>query len=194
MAGAHRHARAPSPGDRLPQLRPARPAQRVQVRGLSAVRGDALEPARGSDGPPHASAGRRHRGRRRAWRGRARSRAIAGRASRPAPERSGVGDGGCGAGDGGWPERRGARREAGARAVAQEARRRRRSERPEHVGQSRPQRAVPLWLRQEIQALPRQPSVSGRVARTRPSRAARAVNLSREIDGGQGGAGPVERG
>ena len=41
LARASRHAGAPAPGDRLPRLRPARSAQRVQERGLRAVRGDA---------------------------------------------------------------------------------------------------------------------------------------------------------
>ena len=54
LARAPRHARASAPGDRLPCLRPARSAQRVQVRGLRPVRRHAGRPARGRDRPAHA--------------------------------------------------------------------------------------------------------------------------------------------
>ncbi len=49
LARASRHPRPPPPGDRLPRLRPARPAQRVQDRGLRAVPGDARPSPRGGD-------------------------------------------------------------------------------------------------------------------------------------------------
>ena len=58
LARASRHARASAPGDRLPQLRPARSAQRVQVRRLPPVRGHARQPARGRDRTAHAHPGR----------------------------------------------------------------------------------------------------------------------------------------
>ena len=57
LARASGHARASAPGDRLPQLRSARSAQRVQVRRLPPVRDHAGQPARGRHRPAHAHPG-----------------------------------------------------------------------------------------------------------------------------------------
>ena len=95
VARAPRHARASAPGDRLPQLRPARSAQRVQVGGLPPVRGHARQPARGRDRAAHAHP-ERARGRRAADPGRA--AAHAGPPYRSLHRRGRAGHGGCGAG------------------------------------------------------------------------------------------------
>ena len=54
LARAPRDAGASAPGDRAARLRPARPAQRIQGRGVQPVRDHEPEPARGGHRPAHA--------------------------------------------------------------------------------------------------------------------------------------------
>ena len=57
LARAPRHPRPSAPGHRLARLRPARPAERVQVRGLRALQRARRPPARAGHGPAHADRG-----------------------------------------------------------------------------------------------------------------------------------------
>ena len=157
VARASRHAGAPAPGDRLPRLRPARSAQRVQERGFRAVRGHARQPARGRHRPAHARRGACPRSEERmqpvelpemqattsirspgwtSWR---------------------------------WPMPRSPPRRAPVAAADRRPPLQTRksttaveSDRPGDLGQRRPQRPVPLRLGQEVQALPRQERLTGR--------------------------------
>ena len=120
LARAPGHARPPAQRGRLPRLRPARPAERVQVRGLPAVREPAEPPA--LRGHPHARARPGDDPRGAAGDARASSRP----APRPQPPAS--------------PRRRAGRR---ARARPRHgrrrrpgARRRRRPRRPRHLGRA----------------------------------------------------------
>ena len=139
VARAHHHAGASAPGDRPARLRPARSAQRVQGRGLQPVRGDDHEPARGGD---VAADARRDRAAA-AGPGSAQPAADAGASLQSEHRRGRVGAG------------RGGRRDAGARRHHAAPRRGPQSERSVDLGQGRPQRGVPVRLRQEVQALPR---------------------------------------
>ena len=160
LAGAPRHARASAPGDRLPQLRPARSAQRVQVGGLPSLRGHARQPARGRDRAAHAHPGRPG-GRRAA--DPCRAAAHAGAPYRSLHGRGRACHGGCSIG------RRHALRwtpARAARAVADAPRcRRPRPQGPLDLGQGLAQRSLPVRLRQEIQALSRQARLRRRRAR-----------------------------
>ena len=153
VARAPRHARAPAPGDRLPRLRPARSAQRVQVRRLPRCSRPCWPTcARRSPASSCTSSGCRPRSSRSCSRSSCRrcrpitsirSRA---RTSSPWPTRR-------------WPPSAGpaaARRAARAAADAQGRRQRGQSEGPGDLGQGVAQRAVPVRLGQEVQALPRQ--------------------------------------
>ena len=129
VARASDHARSSAPGDRPARLRPARSAAGVQVGSVQPVRGDDRASARGGDGAVDAR------------RNRAAGRTAAGIACHGSAQvRS--------------EHRRGRtglrRRLAGARG-----RRRPRSQESGELGQGRPQRGLPLRLRQEVQALPR---------------------------------------
>ena len=135
VARASGQSRPPALGRRLPRLRPARPAERVQVGGLRALPGDARPSARAHHAP--ADAGRTGPAGAQAMpRGRRMSRAItsipipamtssAAATTRPAPSAS-------------LPI---------AATLDPNA--------PDNLGPHRPQRALPLRLRQEVQALPR---------------------------------------
>src|SRR5690606_33443931 len=52
LEGASAQPRSPSPGHRAPRLCPERPAERIQVRSVRAVRRDADTASRGGDGGP----------------------------------------------------------------------------------------------------------------------------------------------
>ena len=135
MARAPGQPRAPALGGRLPRLCAARPAQRVQGRGVRAVPGDAGQSAPGGH------------------------RAIDARRAGPPGGRSAAARG---AGSIRLPCRRHHRRgrfrrrhdDADPRRDARRAGRGPQPERPDELGQGRPQRALPLRLGQEIQALP----------------------------------------
>ena len=137
---------APALGGGLSRLRPARPLERVQERGVPALRVDARLPARGGDGEARPGPPDQPRG--------------AGRdvASDPGPPAAG---------------RRAPRRGALQARAAARARRghgRRRGRRGPGgglrrgrsllLGRSGPQRSLPLRLGQEVQALPRPPDLS----------------------------------
>ena len=152
VARAPGDARPSAPGDRAARLRAARPAQRVQGRGLQPVRSDESEPARGGDRAAHA-----HRDRGCAAAGSAAGAAAGHGSAQDGPDdrrrRDGLGDGRRG--NAGAPRHRPCR---GRRCACRCAQRRgagAKSEGPDELGEGRPQRALPLRLRQEIQALPR---------------------------------------
>ena len=154
VARASRHAGASAPGDRLPRLRPARSAQRVQERGVRAVRGDARQPARGRHRPADARRAGLARGA-----GRHCSRSSCRKCTpttsirSPGLDELALADAAIAAeGRAPGPARA---RSAPAAADAQEHDGGR-SDRPGHLGPRRPQRPVPVRLRQEVQALPRQ--------------------------------------
>ena len=122
LARAPGHARPSAPGDRLPRLRPARSAERIQVRSLRPVRGDDRASARGGDGAADA---RRDR--------------AAGRAAAELPpmEAHKIDPN---TGEDEMAARRRRRRWAGG------GRRRPQSERSGDLGQGRPQRGLPVRL------------------------------------------------
>ena len=152
LARAPRHPRPSAPGDRLARLRPARSAERVQVGGLRALQRARRAPAperhraahadRG--GVPAARAGGAAADVRPAPRSGDRRERARLRAGQRQLRRRRPGARLCGGGDG--------RRHGGARA---------RSERSGELGQGRPQRGLPVRLRQEVQALPRPVRVTG---------------------------------
>ncbi len=173
LARASRHARSPAPGDRLARLCAARSAERVQVRGLRAVQR--------ADHP----LARDHHGAADARRGRVRAAAAA--RCRPCTLRISTPTSGedemaiaeinsrIAAGDFAPQQlvRRGARRsrDDGARPG-----------RSLDLGQGRPQRGLPLRLRQEVQALPRGAGLAGATANLTMSclagRASRSLAIS----------------
>ncbi len=175
VARTHRDARPPSAGDRIPRLRTARSAQRIQVRSLRAVRKYAGAPARGDDGPADA---------RRADAGRAAADAATGRtaADGGSSHRPDHGSGRDGNGSAartrrgtahGRPRHSCPRARRQARPSARKARtfadtqirRRLRSGRACDMGQGFAKCRVPLWLRKEVQAVPRQARLTSRQSR-----------------------------
>ncbi len=161
LARAPRASRPPALGHPPARLCPARPAERVQVRSLPAVRRAAGGATRRGDAAawPHPHPFRGGAGRAPAHDGRGRDAdapadGAAGRGPGERARRRRRGDGRAGA--------RGAR--AGRPLAADDRRRpagsgaagrRARSRRPGDLGKGGPQRAVPLRLGQEVQALPR---------------------------------------
>ncbi len=146
VAGAPRHARAPAAGHRLPRLRPARPAERVQERGLRPVPGPAGEAPRGGDGPAHARRAGAARGA--ADAAARRPAADAGPSRRRYDWLRRVRDGGrCtrrrGDGDPGRPRPPRAAADTGACGPPRPAR-------PCDVGQGRPQRALSLRVGEKV--------------------------------------------
>ncbi len=151
-------ARSPAPGHQPARLRPEGPAERVQARGVLAVRGDAGEFAPGGDqravapGDPHAGA--------RGTGGSHGRRARPGRDARdPHGSRAGLRPGGRQRGRI-QPCRHRHRRWRGGPGRAP-ARRRGRSQRPGELGQGAAQRPLPVRQRQEVQAVPREVQLNG---------------------------------
>ena len=162
LARASRHARASAPGDRPARLRPARSAQRVQGRGLQlfeamsqslreAVTAQLMRveivQAAAGSSAPSLPYMEAHTSIRR-------------------PARTS------------WRWRRPARATLAPRAATRERRRgRAQSERSDDLGQGRPQRGLPVRLRQEVQALPRavrvRPTIARRIRRI-PNKIGRA--------------------
>ena len=130
LARASGHARPPAAGDRAARLRPARSAQRIQGRSLQPVRGDGRASARGGDGAADAGGDR-----------------AAGAAARTAAD---------GSAQVRSEHRRGRDVVRPAGHFAADRAGRPRSEQSDDLGQGRTQRELPLRLRQEVQALPRQ--------------------------------------
>ena len=137
-------ARPSAPGHQSARLCAARPAQRIQARGVRAVRGDAGQSARAG-----------HLG------------AEPCRIARSQPPQPAYGDGAAASPRRRWPRSApagtagrppaAAPRRSGRAAVRQRRRPRRPAPRrpARALGRHRPQRPMPLRLRQEIQALPR---------------------------------------
>ena len=134
LARASDHARPSAPGDRPARLWPARSVAGIQDGSLQSLPGNERASARGGDG------------------------AIDARRDRPAG-RAAAGAAADGSAQAGSQHRRG--RDGlcpgltGAGVI-----RRPRSEKSRVVGQGRPQRGLPLRVRQEVQALPRQVRLS----------------------------------
>ena len=141
LARAHRDPRPPASGHRLARARPARSAERVQVRGLRALQHDDRPSARAGDRPAHAHPGGVPAARAAAAAAHVRSAPR----SRHRRERVRSGPGQC------FRGRPGARLHGRCNGSGLAPR----PERPVHLGPREPQRAVPLRLRQEVQALPR---------------------------------------
>ena len=148
VARASGDARPSASGDRLARHGAARPAQRIQVRGVRALPATDRAMARGGHRPDVA-----------------RRSALPGAGAPPPPMQFQHLDPATGENE--YPVRGGqrARRRRPARRAVRARGRRTRSEEPRHLGTGRPERALPLRIGQEVQALPR----AGRLSEAAPS-------------------------